>query len=538
MVCSYWYSGSKQTVHRKSGTPWLMLFPDEDGGCLLCNPYKKVVYKTKRDCSGSRFLASCSKWLLMLDSRSRLYIIDVFSGNRIDLPPLESLLSNYSALKRMKDRDRRGSYYSLYADEIKGRLYMATLEDSFYADLDELSDNEAELYARTEEEDNIDMDMEDSETLNYDDLSRVSKLQETHRYADIMQRVEEALGKDSDGGAEMGTVLEDKLIVDCNQLSADIENEIVIFHNFIRDKYRLKFPELESLVHDPIDYARVVKKIANETDITLVDMEGLLQPATVIAVSVTALTTKGKPLPDSILRKTQACNVLVLGHNRKNRVGFSTALSLSRAGYLEQTEIFQSTPPELRMRASRLLASKSTLAARVDATRGDPSGTNGKALREEIRKNIDKWQEPPPARQPKPLHVPYSVPKKRRGGRRLRKMKERYQVTDMRKLANRMAFGTPEESSLGDGLGIGYGMLGQAGSNRLRVSGKLKLNAKVAKKRQFTGGYTTSGLTTSSLAFTLVQGIESCNPQALGLVSGIQSTYFSETGTFSKLKKN
>ncbi|CAE5978288.1 unnamed protein product [Arabidopsis arenosa] len=99
MVCSYWYSGSKQTVTRKSGIPWLMLFPD-DGGCLLCNPYEKVVYKTKRDCSGSRFLASCGKWLLMLDSRSRLYIIDVFSGNRIDLPPLESLLSNYSALKR------------------------------------------------------------------------------------------------------------------------------------------------------------------------------------------------------------------------------------------------------------------------------------------------------------------------------------------------------------------------------------------------------------------------------------------------------
>ncbi|CAL9222647.1 unnamed protein product [Arabidopsis halleri] len=239
----------------------------------------------------------------------------------------------------------------------------------------------------------------------------------------------------------------------------------------------------------------------------------------------------------SALANMPACNVLVLGHNKKNHVGFSNALSQSRAGYLEQTEIFQSTPPELRMRASRLLASKSTLAARVDATRGDPSGTNGKALREEIRKNIDKWQEPPPARQPKPLHVPNSEPKKRRGGRRLRKMKERYQVTEVRKLANRMAFGTPEDSSLGDGLGIGYGLLGQAGSNRLRVSSKLKVNAKVAKKRQFTGGSTTSGLTTSSLAFTLVQGIELCNPQALGLVSGIQSTYFSESGTFSKLKK-
>lgn len=36
----------------------------------------------------------------------------------------------------------------------------------------------------------------------------------------------------------------------------------------------------------------------------------------------------------------------------------------------------------------------------------------------------------------------------------------------------------------------------------------------------------------------IVQGIELCNPQqALGLGSGTQSTYFSESGTFSKLKK-
>ena len=34
---------------------------------------------------------------------------------------------------------------------------------------------------------------------------------------------------------------------------------------------RAKFPELESLVHHPIDYARVVKAIGNEMDITLID---------------------------------------------------------------------------------------------------------------------------------------------------------------------------------------------------------------------------------------------------------------------------
>ncbi|VAH30702.1 unnamed protein product [Triticum turgidum subsp. durum] len=116
----------------------------------------------------------------------------------------------------------------------------------------------------------------------------------------------------------------------------------------------------------------------------------------------------------------------------------------------------------------------------------------------------------------------------------------RYAVTDMMKLANRMQFGIPEESSLGDGLGEGYGMLGQAGSGKLRVSAaQNKLAAKVAKKfkeKSCGSSGATSGLT-SSLAFTPVQGIELSNPQAHGnlLGSGIQSTYFSETGTFSRI---
>lgn len=297
--------------------------------------------------------------------------------------------------------------------------------------------------------------------------------------------MEEALKKGSDVSIQ-GVDLEDdpeyQLIVECNTLSVDIENEIVIIHNFIRDKYRLKFPELESLVHHPIDYARVVKKIGNEMDLTLVDLEGLLPSAIIMVVSVTASTTTGKPLPEEVLSKTieacdralaldsakkkvldfvesrmgyiapnlsaivgsavaaklmgtagglaalakmPACNVQLLGAKRKNLAGFSTATSQFRVGYLEQTEIFQTTPPPLRMRACRLLAAKSTLAARVDSIRGDPSATAGRAFKDEIHKKIEKWQEPPPAKQPKPLPVPDSEPKKKRGGRRLRKMKER-----------------------------------------------------------------------------------------------------------------
>ena len=54
-----------------------------------------------------------------------------------------------------------------------------------------------------------------------------------------------------------------------------------------------------------------------------------------------------------------------------------------------------------------------------------------------MKKKLEKWMEPPPAKQTRVLPVPDMEPKKRRGGRRFRKMKERYGLTDMRKAANR-----------------------------------------------------------------------------------------------------
>ncbi|KAK2658892.1 hypothetical protein Ddye_005425 [Dipteronia dyeriana] len=80
----------------------------------------------------------------------------------------------------------------------------------------------------------------------------------------------------------------------------------------------------------------------------------------------------------------------------------------------------------------------------------------GECWREDFYINIDNWQEPPPAKL-----LPDSEPKKKkRGSRRSGKMKERYAMTDMRKMANRMLFGVPEENYLGAGYGNGYGMLG------------------------------------------------------------------------------
>ncbi|KAH7849486.1 hypothetical protein Vadar_018571 [Vaccinium darrowii] len=310
-----------------------------------------------------------------------------------------------------------------------------------------------------------------------------------------VRKVEDALEiKGSDLSDSSGIVVEDyQLIVDCTALLVDIENEIFLIHNFIRDNYRLKFPELQSLVHHPIDYARVVKKIGNEMDLTRVNLDGLLPSAIIMVDSIAATTTSGKPLPEQILRKTiEACDRALALHSAKKtaldfletRMGHIapnlsailgsavaaklvvTAGGLSAlanipactvrllganetyqfcVGYIEQTEISQSTPPSLRMRACRLLAAKSTVAARIDSISEYPTGDHGRAVRDKIHKIIAEWQEPPSAKRRTSLPpVPDCKPKKESDGRRCKKMKLSCAMTDQRKMANSMQFGVFE----------------------------------------------------------------------------------------------
>jgi hypothetical protein len=63
-------------------------------------------------------------------------------------------------------------------------------------------------------------------------------------------------------------------------------------------------------------------------------------------------------------------------------------------------------------------------------------------LREQVQKKIDKILAPPPVKTAKPLPRPDDAPRKKRGGRRVRKMKDRYAITEIRKQANRMTFGS------------------------------------------------------------------------------------------------
>ena len=94
------------------------------------------------------------------------------------------------------------------------------------------------------------------------------------------------------------------LLVECNALAVDVDAEVERIAAFLRLCYRPRFPELESLVPHPLDYARVVRALGCEAELedavaSKGCLDGILPQATIMVVSVTASTTAGLPLDPS-----------------------------------------------------------------------------------------------------------------------------------------------------------------------------------------------------------------------------------------------
>ncbi|CAA7049440.1 unnamed protein product [Microthlaspi erraticum] len=107
-VCSTWYSVSKSCLHRY---PWLIRFPKKltvtTDSRNLFDPVAYKWYETRSlgddELSESRCLASYGNWLLMLNPRIDFSVLNVFSGERIDLPELS--LRGEVSLRRKDDGD-------------------------------------------------------------------------------------------------------------------------------------------------------------------------------------------------------------------------------------------------------------------------------------------------------------------------------------------------------------------------------------------------------------------------------------------------
>jgi len=51
--------------------------------------------------------------------------------------------------------------------------------------------------------------------------------------------------------------------VQTNEFLKHIDNDVLIVHKQLRDAYAVKFSELESIILNPVEYAKSVRAIAN-----------------------------------------------------------------------------------------------------------------------------------------------------------------------------------------------------------------------------------------------------------------------------------
>ncbi|KAJ2017050.1 U4/U6-U5 snRNP complex subunit prp31 [Coemansia sp. RSA 922] len=363
------------------------------------------------------------------------------------------------------------------------------------------------------------------------------------------------------------------LVVQANEMSMRIAGEILVVHRFLLDHYKRRFPELETLVTSPIEYARAVKAIGSLTDITKAKLEGIMANATRMVVIVTGSTTTGRPLTSeefvrvedacncllelvdakskivdfiesrmpliapnltavvgsstaakliveagslTALSKIPSCNIQVLGKSQQAATGLSSLSTKKHAGAVYYSDVVSGVPEDFRQKMLRKVSAKCALAARVDSQNGAPDGAMGRKFRTELDAQVEKLLEAAPINAVKPLPIPDDGPKRRRGGRKARKAREPYMVTELQKQRDRLQFGKFQDEVIVMDEMQGLGMMGQSVGHIRATQMNNKAKAKVAKKYEkymkAPTGPAASGIAT--IAFTPVQGFELINPQA------------------------
>jgi U4/U6 small nuclear ribonucleoprotein PRP31 len=149
----------------------------------------------------------------------------------------------------------------------------------------------------------------------------------------VLQQIDEV--KDKMEEVMDGESIEDnpeyQLLKEANEFSTQIDGEIQAVHKFIRDNYSLRFPYLEELIKNPVDYAKTVailgnqplddiKTIAQDADnVVGVPLKSILDAPSLMVVTVEATRATGRELQDVELAAIMtACKLLLNLDNSKH----------------------------------------------------------------------------------------------------------------------------------------------------------------------------------------------------------------------------
>ncbi len=185
------------------------------------------------------------------------------------------------------------------------------------------------------------------------------------------------------------------------------------------------------------------------------------------------------------LARTPSGNILNMGRHELNLEGFST-MNRFNNGYLTELKEYKDSVDSMKIKVLRRYSNKTALAARKDAFLNINKNRNNEKYGDEMKKLIaEKVEKIKNDIQPilkKPLPRPDDKPSRKRGGKRVRGIKKKFELTEVRKLKNRMKFGEPEAEYRDTGKGFGMLGIGGMGSTlRLNIN---KSNKIITKKQK------------------------------------------------------
>jgi U4/U6 small nuclear ribonucleoprotein PRP31 len=141
--------------------------------------------------------------------------------------------------------------------------------------------------------------------------------------------------------------------------------------------------------------------------------------------------------------------------------------------------IFSSYPTALK-----IVSSKVILAVRIDSYQNGFDCSEGMKLKRDLEDKLEKIQEPSKCKTKKALPIPEEKKRSKRGGKRVKKMKERYAVTDLQSQQNKMSFSAVDGEYGDSAMGVDKGMVGSKDSGRLRAPMKKESKVGLSKKQK------------------------------------------------------
>ena len=243
---------------------------------------------------------------------------------------------------------------------------------------------------------------------------------------------------------------EHAFICECSEMVLQLEMEKSKAFKFLRDHYAVRFSELAMFVPDGVTYAKVVKVIRNEMNLTDVidDLDELVPSQLTAVIIAAASTTGGRDLePEELtavlgavdelealelakqtlleyiqhrmplvcpnlcaflgtgivsqlfavassVAKIATMDPTELAKLGSNRASSASGVKIKTVGFLMNSDLVATHPPQLRPKALRLVSSAAVTLARIDDNRRASDSSQGLKQREDVKRKMIMWTDP------------------------------------------------------------------------------------------------------------------------------------------------